>query len=295
MTSNLVLVVRPFVSLPGTCRNEPDLNAPCINFNATQWNDYYLIQTSAINHAFADLNADFLAGALPCPQTFLPCPLQPIVMASAFASSTFSGDASPPAGAVYLGGPSVAAEHLVFPGGASSNSVQNMKARGCCCWSRCLSSNEPTQLQLQPIIVMFSPNYRHAPRSSTFALLCPFATHPLSACRVPPPFCAGVLYAHIRQGAAHQAISAASFLLWYRVSHYAPSCRSLGVLTAAAGSATCALPAAAADGTADVAAAERPRPEHRCCARGHHRALPQAPRGMHPSFLVLLRQAGCQD
>ena len=34
-------------------RPQPDLNADCINFNATQWLDYYLVQSTAIQAAFA--------------------------------------------------------------------------------------------------------------------------------------------------------------------------------------------------------------------------------------------------
>ena len=111
--------------------NEPDLNAPCINFNATQWVDYYLVQTSAINHAFADLNADVTSGYMTCPQTFLGCPLKPIIHGSAFALASFSGDASPPAGAVFLGGPTVTNEHTVFPGYTQSATVQNMHKFRC--------------------------------------------------------------------------------------------------------------------------------------------------------------------
>ena len=64
-------------------------------------------------------------------------------MAEAFPGHAASKTVTDP---LYLGGPSVAAEHLVFPGGTSSNSVQNMKARGCR-WPRCRSSIEPAQLR----------------------------------------------------------------------------------------------------------------------------------------------------
>lgn len=74
------------------------------------------------------MNADFTAGRTTCPPppSFLGCPLQPVVMASAFASAGFSGDASPPAGAVYLGGPAIAAEHTTWPGNTTNLAVQNI-------------------------------------------------------------------------------------------------------------------------------------------------------------------------
>ena len=67
-------------------RNEPDLNAPCIAFNSTQWVHYVIVQTNAINAAFGDLNADYAAGLETLTQTFLRPPIQPIIAGSAFAS-----------------------------------------------------------------------------------------------------------------------------------------------------------------------------------------------------------------
>ena len=78
--------------------NEPDLtaNAKCVGnaagANATMWLEYYIVQANAIANAFADLNSDVASGAISCPAgAFLPCPLQPIIHASAFADGTFSG------------------------------------------------------------------------------------------------------------------------------------------------------------------------------------------------------------
>lgn len=108
------------------------MNAPCINpndvINTTRWLDYYLIQSGAIRHAFADLNADLASGRIPaCPQTFLPCPLQPYVMVAGFSSAGFSDTSS---GAdEYLGGVTVANEHTVFPGYTQDMSVQNLQVR----------------------------------------------------------------------------------------------------------------------------------------------------------------------
>lgn len=108
------------------------MHAPCINpndvINPQQWLDYYLIQTGAIRHAFADLNADLMAGRInACPQTFLPCPLQPYIMASAFANGEFSDVSS--GVEEYLGQITVANEHTVFPGYTTDMSVQNMQVR----------------------------------------------------------------------------------------------------------------------------------------------------------------------
>lgn len=113
--------------------NEPDLNAGCIAYDnpaigASQWLHYYLIQTSALRHSFADLNAEVAAGTRQCGQRFLPCPFNPVIMASAFASSGYDGPASP--SGFYLGGPSVANEHTVFgpqPWGTDLT-IQNMHA-----------------------------------------------------------------------------------------------------------------------------------------------------------------------
>lgn len=74
---------------------EPDLNARCIETptgdnSPSMWIEYYLVQTAAITAAFADLNADAAAGRVQCVQTNLPCPIQPLIYASAFASATFS-------------------------------------------------------------------------------------------------------------------------------------------------------------------------------------------------------------
>lgn len=71
------------------------------------------------------MNNDYLGGAR-CPQTFLPCPLRPIVLASAFSQSGFSGDAG--GGAVYLGGPAVQMEHTTFPSYTNDSTVQNIHA-----------------------------------------------------------------------------------------------------------------------------------------------------------------------
>lgn len=106
------------------------MNAPCIetagNNDPVKWVEYYLVQTSAITAAYADLNADVAAGRVRCVQTFLPCPVQPLIYASAFASATFSlvtngVDA-------YLGGPTVLNEHTVFPGYAQNPAVQNLQS-----------------------------------------------------------------------------------------------------------------------------------------------------------------------
>lgn len=88
--------------------------------------DYYLIQSGAIRHAFADLNADLAAGRiLACPQSFLPCPLQPYILASAFSSATFSDTSNGPD--AYLGAVTVSNEHTVFPGYPQDPTVQNMQ------------------------------------------------------------------------------------------------------------------------------------------------------------------------
>lgn len=77
----------------------------------------------------ADLNADVASGYISaCPQTLLGCPLQPIVMASAFASSRFTKIDAATGADAYLGGPSVRNEHTVLPGWTQDSTVQNMAA-----------------------------------------------------------------------------------------------------------------------------------------------------------------------
>ena len=122
----------------GTCgRNEPDLNAPCINFNATVWTEYYLVHTSAIAAAYDDLNADAAAGATACPAAAAAiggCPIQPVVYASAFALATFSGvnTAAQPDGTiltgagVYLGNATVANARTRWPGYSQDPALANM-------------------------------------------------------------------------------------------------------------------------------------------------------------------------
>ena len=120
-------------------RNEPDLNADCINFNTTQWQDYYVIQTNAIQAAYADSNADVAAALQPCPFTttgLATCPQPPLILASAFAASGFSGaytsatnstgGAVP--GAQYLGATTVNNWQTQFPGNTANASLANMNA-----------------------------------------------------------------------------------------------------------------------------------------------------------------------
>lgn len=89
------------------------------------------IQTAAIRNAFDDLNADFRAGRVTPQSSFLPYPLHPQIYASAFASATFEGDATP---GEYLGGPTVRNAHNTFGLGPNGQffyfnaSVQNMDA-----------------------------------------------------------------------------------------------------------------------------------------------------------------------
>lgn len=114
------------------------MNAACINpggiLNATQWRHYQVVLQTAIFDAFADLNADFTAGLVPCGSTSaaLPCPLQPIVPASAFAKSTFCTGADsgasmyPPC--TFLGFPTVADGRTTFPDFVNTSSTQLVSA-----------------------------------------------------------------------------------------------------------------------------------------------------------------------
>lgn len=166
------------------------------------------LQSSAINDAFEDMNKENSLGHRNCPQSFLACPIQPIVMASAFALSGFSGDNSPPAGgakklacppddrfptacphaivhashgrsafnpaAVYLGGPTVENEHTTFPSYTQDPTKQNMHA----CAQTAPSSVAP-------------PLVRH-PTSQAVSL-------PSDCCTANPLFAARRLFSHLRQ------------------------------------------------------------------------------------------------
>lgn len=91
------------------------------------------IQTAAIRAAFADCNADLAAGrAGSQPQsTFQAYPLRAQILASAFASATFEGDAAP---GEFLGGPTVRNAHTTFGLGPNgqyfyfNSTVENMDA-----------------------------------------------------------------------------------------------------------------------------------------------------------------------
>lgn len=75
--------------------------------------------------ARADANVD--SRTTPCTQTFLPCPITPIIHASAFAQSTFSSIVN--GVDTYLGGPTLVNEHTQFPGMTYNASVQNLNVR----------------------------------------------------------------------------------------------------------------------------------------------------------------------
>ena len=131
--------------------NEGDLNAPCIT--AWSWLEHYTLQSQAIQNAFADLNSDVASGELPCPASS--CPLQPVILASAFAQASFNGTSSASTAAygvngaalkygisndyyAYMGMETVQNEHSSFPliqlegdvaslnGSATSSSLQNL-------------------------------------------------------------------------------------------------------------------------------------------------------------------------
>jgi len=71
--------------------NEPDLSSACVTYYS--WLNYYAIQTTAIQNAFADLSQDVANGLLPCPVANC-ATFKPIIYASAFAQASFSGVSS---------------------------------------------------------------------------------------------------------------------------------------------------------------------------------------------------------
>jgi hypothetical protein len=66
--------------------NEPDLSASCIT-NVT-WLEQLTLRPMAIRDAYSDANADVAAGVFACEQT-AKCPLQPNIIASAFAQASW--------------------------------------------------------------------------------------------------------------------------------------------------------------------------------------------------------------
>ena len=99
--------------------NEPDLSSSCI-YGAT-WIEHVTLRSMAIQHAYADFNADWAAGRFPnCP---LPgrCPITPVVLGSAFSSASYG--TSSVAANVPVGGPfglqTMANQYLTFPPGAA--------------------------------------------------------------------------------------------------------------------------------------------------------------------------------
>lgn len=101
--------------------NEPDASLNyCIN--ATTLVEHITVRSLAVQHAFADLNADAASGALPC--GFAACPATPSVLVSAFASAGFYTSAGA------FGQAAVQAEHLLFPpfANVTSPAYSNMQA-----------------------------------------------------------------------------------------------------------------------------------------------------------------------
>ena len=87
--------------------NEPDLIQPCMN--NTLWLEMYVLSSTAIQDAYTDLNNDYSKNRITCPLiNGISCPIQPNIIASAFAHLTFDGPGN-------FGNITVSNEHLTFP------------------------------------------------------------------------------------------------------------------------------------------------------------------------------------